>query len=458
MKVLFISENLEDQEQLKRMIHVKNSKLEVVAAFNVEDAMSCAASDGPFVFFILDCDLKDSDPNALGLNLMEFTGEKPIFFFGSEHNIKDRIGQDLFNFHNLNETLLKPIDRDDFGANLGQNLDAAVIHMQQEMQEDSIQEIDADEYIPMKIKSFYLFNRFPYDIYMAITTKSYMKIISANKPYSISTLSNYARKNVKYLYIKKDEQLKYLENESAKCINSYESGLLADKDIYLALLRGITILHQYILAIGVTPTVNTLADSIAKTVVDHYKNIKHLPTILAQYPNFYGGIASKSLLTAYFSQAFARGIGWESEMTTKKLVVCAALQDITLPDESMNKITSLDSDQLSDYPPKEQDQFRDHPITAAEIARQLTNYPDIDFIIEAHHEMPCRNGFPNRPSASKLTQMNAVFNISAYVATIIDGEEVSQNLYRKAYYSLTAEYNQSSFKEIIKEYKNIFAL
>jgi DNA-binding LytR/AlgR family response regulator len=449
MKTIVISEVESDREQITKILKSSNPKIEVICAANVEDAMNSASSDGPFGFFILDCDMKEVDPNELGLNLMDLTGSRPIVFIGSESVINDRISQELFNSNENNSIVPKPVVSDFFAGKINGSINSALSWAKKEEFEQSLEEIQPGDYIGMKIKSFYLYTSFPHDIYMAITTNTYIKILSANKRYSISTLSTYAKKNVKLLYIKKDDQIKFLESEATQCLKAMRSESASSPNTYLTLLRSITILHQFIIAIGVTPIVLTLANSISDRIIDFFSHKYILSSILNEYPVFYEGIASKSLLTAFISQAIGRQIGWESITTKKKLAISSILHDITLPEESMSKICSASSPQLKEYTPEQIKGFLNHPTTASELAEQFTSFPDINFIIHNHHELPNKKGFPNKPAPNKLTQICSVFNVAQHIAAQIDGQDFSSELLTKTLKGMSHDFNYGLFKETL---------
>lgn len=448
MKILLYSEQPEEAETVKKMVAAFNNKIEVLVAANPEQAMNYAQVDGPFALFILDFDTR-TDVNALGLNLIDMTGARPLIFLGREAMIKDMVSDDLNFSHDKNDTLLKPTSRSDFAVDLKDLINKGLDWAKQEEFEESIQEVNPDDFLPMKIRSLFLYDKFPYDLYLAITSKSYIKIISADKVYTHATLAKYSKKNVKYLYIKKDDQIKYLEDESKKCLKALKLSKPNDKGIYLLLLRAITILHQYILALGVTETVLLLTNSISETILDQYKTQINLRNILKSYPTFYQGIASKSLLTAFISQSIAHKVGWESNTTKMKLVVCSLLQDITLPDETMAKANSLKSEYIRGHDPRDIEEYKQHPIKAAEFAKQFSNFPDIDYIIEAHHELPNRKGFPSRPSSSRLTQISAVFNVSQHIAAEIDGEKLTDILLQKITKPMLKTYTGGHFRDVV---------
>ncbi|MBC74724.1 MAG: hypothetical protein CME64_01795 [Halobacteriovoraceae bacterium] len=267
MKILAISENSAELEQLSRILRNQFKDVEVILARTKEEAMDHASVNGPFGFFALDVEAKDYDPDELGKDLIEFTGQRPLVFIGQQSFINDRITQELYQSNEYNESILKPFEREDFKDDLLNKVGSALNFAKQEEFAASIQDIQPEEFIPMKIKGFYLYKSFPYDIYMEIVRGKYIKILSADKPYTINTLVTYAKKNVKWLHIKKDDQLAYLEEETKKCIKAIKKAPPKSEDTILVALRSITLIHQSLLAIGVTPDVLNLTGLLAETII-----------------------------------------------------------------------------------------------------------------------------------------------------------------------------------------------
>ena len=458
MKILLISESKNSLEQISRIVRNQYKDLEVVLAGTKEEAINYASVDGPFGFYGLDAEAKTFEPDELGKELLEFTGNRPIIFMGHEAFINDRISQELYSSNEYNDRLLSPYDREDFKDDLLSKINNALVFAKKEEFEQSIEEVDPKDFIPMKIKSFYLFNSFPYDIYMEITPTKYIKILQADKPYTVTTLATYAKKNVRFLHIRKDDQLGYLEGESRKCLKAIRKLSPKSDDMLLVILRSITLAHQTLLTVGVTPAVLTLCSAVTDMIMEMVPNPKELPKVLRRYPNVYVGIASKSALTGFIATALAAKMGWESVTTKKKLTMAALLMDFTLCEEEMAKINSPSDPLLKKYSEEQKLNFFQHPNKAAEISQQFTMYPDIDFLIENHHETPNRKGFPNKPSHTKLTALCSVFNISQFVAAELDGHIVSNQLLGKTVRALSRDYNSGNFKEALRGAKEILRL
>ena len=124
----------------------------------------------------------------------------------------------------------------------------------------------------------------------------------------------------------------------------------------------------------------------------------------------------------------------------------------------MSKINSENSSMLQNYSEEEQELFFNHPLTAAEYAKQFTSYPDIDYIVESHHELPNRKGFPTKPTSSKLTKVCAVFNVSQFIAAEIDGAEPSNAILSKAVKTMSRDFSNGNFREVLNIIKSIFKI
>jgi hypothetical protein len=451
LKALLISDNPDVSEQLRRMLKTLHNDLATIIVHDENTAIQTAAADGPFGFFIIDIESKEVDPNKLATNFFDLMGPRPIIFWGNDMLIGTRVSDEVFNANASNAKLLNPLERDDFFEDLKQATAKALEWSKEEEFEASIEELDPAEFVPMKIKSFYLFNTFPYDIYMEVTSGHYLKIISAKKIYNITTLANYAKKNVRYLHIRKNDHLKYLDDEAKKCLKALAKVHPESQDIFIVLLRSITIQHQFLLALGASPIVIELTNAIVECIINICdRNQNNIKNILKTYPHLYEGIASKSLLTAFISTTISNDMGWNSQSTKNKLIAASLLQDYNLPDESLTKINHLSDPRLTSFSESLIEQYISHPFKVAEVARQFTQYPDIDFIIENHHELPNRRGFPNQVTQAKLTAVNAVFNVSQYFASEIDGQIYNPVHYDKVLKSMTKDFNFTNFKECLK--------
>ena len=74
-------------------------------------------------------------------------------------------------------------------------------------------------------------------------------------------------------------------------------------------------------------------------------------------------------------------------------------------------------------------------------------FPDIDYIIEHHHELPQKKGFPAQVPLTKLTPICGVFNTAQHLAAGLDGKKVNVALVQKIMRSMNRDFNAGNFKE-----------
>lgn len=453
LKVLIISEIIEDIKLLTQAIQVSSPELKVIHVTDEKSAINILSSDGPFLFFIIDVQIKTEDPDKITKNLLDLCGQRPVAFFGEDSEIDQKISKATFEANSNNCKIHRPLNSQNFKQQLDQAVKNAMSWAQKEDFGSDLQDFNPDDFVPMKIKSFYLYKTFPYDIYLQLTPTKYMKIISAHRPYTISKLTEYAKKNIRHLYIAKDDQIKYLEEQSALCIDELKQHDHESEKFFIVLLRSFTIHHQYLLTLGVTDSVVKLSNAICETLFKMGEQPQCLRKILQDYPYKYEGVASKSLLTALISFHIGKKMGWESVTTMNKLTMASILQDYMLPDEALSKINHHLDERLENFPAQAVLAFHEHPKKVAQIAQQFITFPDVDSLIKNHHELPNRKGFPNQPVPSKLTHLNGVFNIAQHFSAQIDGYQYSKSHNAKIIKMMNKDFNLGVFKEPFKEFK-----
>lgn len=453
MKVLIVSENQTDSQTLRKVVRNILKKSIIVTAVNKSQAIEIICNDGPFAFYIIDADIKNFKLPDVIQSFIELSGSRPILYTGHETNFSTQITQELFEDNEYNQFLPKPFGEESFRSDLEEKIQAIMIGVDKENREHSIEQIDPNDFIKMRLRGFYLFDEFPYDIYLEITPTRYLKLLPANTKYGHSFLASYAKKNVKYLQVKKDDQLRYLEEEISRFLDAYKDKRELEEDPFTLLLRSVTILHQYLQAIGISPKAMLLMDHLVDTIMMIQRKNQTLGQALANYPFYYEGISSKSILTAFISIYFAKNLDWDSATTKGKLISSAIIQDYALPDEMLSKVTSLKDPYLKKISEELLEEFKEHPIKSSLMGAQFSKYSDIDSIIVNHHEFPSRKGFPNKPVNGMLSRLNHVFNMSQFVASKIDGEKFSEVDKKKVIIGMKKDFNLGSAKDVFETLK-----
>lgn len=443
MKALYICDNKEEWTTLNKLFAGNFPKLELICTLNADDALDHLTYEGPFAIVMIEASIRDVSPTDLGRRIIETVGERPIIFMGSEVHIKDRVDNDLYNGHPINGIIHTPYDLENFKKTISTTLEWA----KKEEFEESIEEIDRDELLPMRIRNFYMFKVVPYDVYLELTQTKFIKIIKRNQPYTHAKIQTYAKKNIKSLFLGKNDFIKMLEDGIEKVSTGLSQKGASLKSIFGNQIRGALIIQQYIRAIGVSDDIQALCSLIIDTTDKTIRKHETISEVIRQVPFKNGDFAEQAILTSYYCEAILHNLGWKSDLSRKKLGLASLLQDTTLGNEDLIKVSGADDPNLQMFTREEQDEYLSHPIQAAEIARQFQGYSEADFIIAQQHEKPDGTGFPFGVTANKMTAHSCAFILaSTYVSRFANsGRSETDKL--RIIDQLKEDFNIGNFKE-----------
>ena len=233
--------------------------------------------------------------------------------------VQQKIPEGLYSRSECNSALHRPIEEDDFVVAVNK----ALSWVKNEDFGSSIEEFEDDDLLPMKIRGFYLFETLAYDVYLELTSTKYTKIISANKKYSHASIHSYARKNIKHLYLKKNDYLKFLEEGIAKLLLAFETRKKIKSDEVIAdQVKSVLLIHQYVKTVGVSENVIKLCDHVILCSRDIILENKKFRNVLEHFPKDGGDIATQSIMTLYLSLFILQALGWASETSKKKTWSC----------------------------------------------------------------------------------------------------------------------------------------
>ncbi|OUR96752.1 hypothetical protein A9Q84_10450 [Halobacteriovorax marinus] len=446
MKALFICDNKEEWTKLSQLFMGNFPKVELICALNGHDALEHLSYEGPFAIVMIEASIKDDDPSLLGKEVLDTVGERPIIFIGTKAFIKDRVDDDLYNNHPINGIIYNPYDAENFKDVIGQSLDWA----KQEEFEESIEEMDRDDLLPMRIRNFYMFKIVPYDVYLELTQTKFIKIIKRNRPYTHSKIQTYAKKNIKNLYLGKNDFILMLEEGIKKVTENLLQKNQSNVKYLGNQIRGALIIQQYIRAIGVSDDIQALCSLIIETTDRIFRKQGNYKNLFDDIPFKNGDFAEQAIMTSYYCEAILHNLGWKSDLSRKKLGLASLLQDSTLSNEDLMKVDGPQDPNLQMFTKDEQDEFLTHPIKAAEIARHFQGYSEVDFVIAQQHERPDGTGFPFGVTVNKLSAHSCAFILaSTFVCRFAISKRTPEDKIR-ILDQLRFEYNVGNFKETLQ--------
>lgn len=452
MKALFICDEKEEWNLLRNIFHAHFPKIELICVQKGQEALDTLSYEGPINMVIIECALKADHPTELAESIFDQAGPRPLLFVGTATMIKDRVNDDFFDAHEMVSIYQKPVKAMDFKETVQQAIDWA----KKEEFENSIVELEAENFIPLKLRNFYLYDSVPFDVYVELTKTKFIKAISANKPYTESLIQDFHKRNIRCLYLEKNEHLEFLEKSIKKISQNLNLNNDNPKKKIQSMIAAVLVIHQYLRDVGISDSLHLLLDQVVKQfpkVVAHYPNVN---SMILDFPMEQGDLAEQAVLKGLLAESLALMLGWSSDLSRMKLGLAAIMHDCFLDRDTWSTITYEDHPELDYLNEAQKQSFLDHPKKAADMARQFTKYPDADFIIEQHHELPDGNGFPYGLHASKITKISAVFILANnfVIQLIING--LTRNSIRSIMGGFESIYSIGNFKEVFRELQKSF--
>lgn len=422
-------------------------KIQLIACNEPENLMEFMTNDGPFSFVVISIDNKNITVVEIYKQIVEILGVRPFIFIGTMNSVKAQLTNDMVHSQQTNALVELPLILDEFKKAVNQSID----WVKKEEFEESILEFSRDDLHPMRLRNFYLFESMPYDVYIELTSTKYGKVISKDKFYSHQVIQNYSRKNIKYLYLRKDEHLKFLDTSIKNLLKIYEAKLSDRKKYLLLHLKTAFFTHQFVQAASVSDEVNKLAHYFIESVsnlVRSYESLTELLDSIMETGNM--TFAEQTVATAYVCEKILSNMGWTADMTRGKLILASLLQDISLPNDDMIKIRSLNDPNLKIFSDEEQAEFKSHPQKAAHLSTYFNGFSDVDFILLEQHEHPTGDGFPKGLNSSGLTTISCIFILATNFVSRMAITQKSPTQHKDILNNMKRVYNTGNFKDPLK--------
>jgi hypothetical protein len=373
-------------------------EVELFCAKNGSDAIDILIHESPILIVIVDGQLQDEEQLLLAEDLLEVAGQKPIIFLSSHEQVKDVLTSEFFNSLSTNEMLEKPYRT----TKLIEKIKKALEWSDKNTESESHKKVEQDDYVPVKLKSFYLYEKVGYDVYFKVYTDNYMLVITKNKRYPESAIVNLAKKNVKELYLKRTEKIKFLTESIDKAIIILSDPEAKVDKLMTSQICAVFLIHEMINEIGVNESLVHLAELIISSKAKVAAQYRDFKTLARDIPITYGDLGEQAVYMLYLSHFITKALDWESEMTQKKLGLACILHDCKLKYDDLSLVRNENDESLKEFNLHSLKIFKEHPKLASKVSTEFTNFPDCTFIIEEHHTLPVKRYTHNMNTISCL--------------------------------------------------------
>lgn len=445
MKALYICAERTNWNKFISFFREHLEGVELFCARNGSDSMDIIIHESPISIVIVDDQLQDEEQVTIAEDIIEASGQRPIIFLGDENIIKEIITSDFFGSYKTNELIEKPYSdetlKDVFLKALKWSEDTKTAETHKTV-------ID-EEYVPIKLKSFYLYDKVAYDVYFQVYTDNYMKVITKNKRYPESTIQNLARKNIKDLYLIKSEKIKFLEESMAKAIEILSLKNTSIEKIISTQICGTLLIHEMLNEVGVSDSILELSDLIISIVPGVFEKYKSFNKLLKDMPITYGDVGEQAIFMLYLSYSLTISLDWKSDMTMKKLGLACLLHDCKLQYDDLSLVRNEQDEKLKEFNLADLALFKEHAAIAAQISTEFTNFPDCSFIIREHHTLP------EKRFTQSMNSISCMFNLCRRLTTELSIFGFTQVGIQQALPELRP-YDFGNFKKPFDAIMNIF--
>ncbi len=272
------------------------------------------------------------------------------------------------------------------------------------------------EFVRMNLTIFKLLQPLEANIYLRLGELKYLKIFKKDDTFSEEDLLRYLNKTKsEFFYVRHSEANRALDKQNEKIANLLKARTLNTEQTRTEVSTYIEIMQEVITKTGFTPQVQEMAKKTVNLTLKVLGNNPKLSSILKRMKregSLY--IPSHSLALAEIACSLACKVEWHSSSTFLKLSLAAFLHDLPVSNDKLAQVQTLkELNALKDLSAQEIQDYRQHPLKAADFAKQFREIPsDVDTIIAQHHERPDGSGFPRGLHHNQIQPLSALFIIS----------------------------------------------
>ncbi len=285
-------------------------------------------------------------------------------------------------------------------------------------------------YFPISIKLLLSMRDIPVDIFIKIAEGKYVKAFSQGGNFDETDFLKYQQKDILKLFalnLSTDvlvEKVQEMIQIISKTHGHHNKGqaVVETQDLILSTFK------DYGFHEGLVPAIEAQIQDTLKICGSD----KTLSLLLNKMLKLKGSYISKhSFMLSAVTVALANKVGWNSETTAQKLVICSLFHDVFLKEDILNEVHELEGR-------KYDEDFKNHPQKAAELLDKIPRVPpDTGRIVLEQHEVGEVSGIPRSVAVHDTSPLGQLFTFSHYLVDavlesshsgVISTEEIYQRL------------------------------
>ena len=313
---------------------------------------------------------------------------------------------------------------------------------------------DPFEYVQVSVDSLKGIRPLQNDVYVKFGESHFVCVFKHGEVVNPESLKKFIDTKRNEFFIKKAEIGASLDHVADQLEKLGDAGRIEPKVASQVFDHAYHLVSDVVAQVGFTPEVQRIVKSSVAMTIKTLGSKPRLSAILEDLKVKEGSyISGHSLMIANVGCALACRVGWTSATTQFKICLAAFLHDISINQEVMARIRSMDEVRSVGLDAEQVKELRLHPIRAGEYARQFSEIPtEVEQIVIQHHERPDGSGFPRGLNAMQISPLGALFIIAedlVHEALENPGITVESFFQNKSTY-----YSRGQFKKIATASKN----
>jgi len=263
------------------------------------------------------------------------------------------------------------------------------------------------EYTPISIRILRSLGELPSDMFIRISEQKYLKVFTKGMQFDENDLQKYSGKNVTQLYADSlgvDAVKDFIENRLLALKSTGEKRL----DVRMQMS---TLVMASFRDYGYNERFLPIIEQEMKETLDFCRANKSMSQFLERLLSMKDTYIGKHVfMLSAISVGLALRMGWNSQGTTKKLLMSAFFHDIFLDEDHIESLL------LKSKPAVLSDSFKNHAQKAATFIDSIPGMlADIGRIILEQHEIGPEFGYPTRSDMSRMSPLGQLFAFAHYL-------------------------------------------
>ncbi|MBI3542844.1 MAG: hypothetical protein HY075_06165 [Deltaproteobacteria bacterium] len=272
------------------------------------------------------------------------------------------------------------------------------------------------DFIPLKINTLAGISPVKADIWIRLSENRYIKLIRKGAELGAEDFKKFRDiRRADMLYLKKTDSEALLDSQVQTLKKVADSQSINENEADRVSGAALEAVQDIVAKVGFTPKAQALAKQSVEITLRLLGARPKLSVVLSRLQKEEGKyISSHSITLGKIACALAYKMGWNSAATYLKLSLAAFLHDLPLQDHNLASFSSLEDVKKSGkYSTEQINEFKMHPVRAAEYAKQFHEIPgDVDQVLAQHHEKGDGSGFPRGLTHKYISPLACLFIIA----------------------------------------------